>query len=61
MDDGFEREILQAITEKLLIKKQEIVLHLQGKVDDPLKTANDIVRSLLAKNLISYILIYLKY
>jgi hypothetical protein len=53
MNDGFESEILQIFCEKLLMKKEEIVLFLQGKVDDPMKISNEIIKSLLAQNLIA--------
>ena len=53
MDDGFETEVLKQISEKLLMKKEEIILLIQGKVDDPLKIANEIVSSLLNQGFIA--------
>jgi hypothetical protein len=53
MNDGFESEILQIFCEKLLMKKEEIVLFLQGKVDDPMKISNEIIKNLLAQNMIA--------
>jgi predicted transcriptional regulator len=35
------------------MKKEEIVLFLQGKVDDPMKISNEIIKNLLAQNLIA--------
>lgn len=53
MNNGFESEILQIFCEKLLMKKEEIVLFLQGKVDDPLKISNEVIKNLLSQNLIA--------
>jgi hypothetical protein len=53
MNDGFEREILGQISQKLLMKKEEIILFLQGKVDDPMKISNEIIKNLLSQNLIA--------
>jgi predicted transcriptional regulator len=53
MNDGIEREILEEIAEKLLMKKEEIIFLLENKVDDPLKSANEILNSLIKQGLIT--------
>lgn len=53
MNDGIEREILEEIAEKLLMKKEEIIFLLENKVDDPLKSANEIMNSLIKQGLIT--------
>jgi len=53
MENGFELEVLKEISEKLLMKKNEIIFLLEGKVDDPRKAANEIAKSLLNQGMIA--------
>jgi len=53
MNNGFEAEVLKQVAEKLLMRKEEIILLLQGKVDNPLKTANETVSSLVKQGFIT--------
>ena len=53
MENGFKQEVLKEISEKLLMKKREIILLLEGKVEDPSKAANEIANSLLAQGFIA--------
>ena len=53
MNDGLEKEILQEITKKLLMSKEEIMFFLEDKVEDPFKIANEILSSLLKQDFIA--------
>lgn len=53
MNDGFEKEVLQHIAERLLLKKIEIVLMLKDRTDDPNRAANEILSSLLRQGMIA--------
>jgi predicted transcriptional regulator len=52
MNDGIEKEILQEITKKLLMNKEEIMFFLEDKVEDPFKAANEILSNLIKQELI---------
>jgi len=53
MNDGFVREILQEIAKNLLMKKEDILFLLKDRTEDPLKTANEVLNSLIKKDLIA--------
>jgi hypothetical protein len=53
MNDGMEKEILQEITKKLLMSKEEIMFFLEDRVEDPLKAANEILNSLIKQELVA--------
>ena len=53
MNDGFQKEVLKQIAEKLLLKKVEITLSLQGRVDNPSQVASEIISNLLKEGLIA--------
>ena len=51
MNDGIEDKILAQISEKLLMKKIEMLTLVEG--EDALKTVNIVLQSLLAKGFIT--------
>lgn len=53
--DGIEKEVLIEISKKLVISKAELVAFLENKIDNPISTLENIVRSLSGKGLIIYV------
>jgi len=53
--DGAEREVLEELSKKLLMKRDEIINFLQGKVDNPKTTYANIIENLKAKGFIKHI------
>jgi RNA-binding protein YhbY len=55
IQDGLEKEVLEEIAKKMLVKKEELVLFLENKVENPVSTAESIVKLLIDKGLITYV------
>jgi len=51
-NDGIERQILEEITKRLVVKKEELVDFLDGKVKDSRAVLTAVIRSLSEKGLI---------
>jgi predicted transcriptional regulator len=52
-NDGIEKQILEEITKKMVVKKEELVDFLDGKVEDPRAVLTAVIRSLTEKGLIT--------
>ncbi|MEM7825624.1 MAG: BlaI/MecI/CopY family transcriptional regulator [Candidatus Aenigmatarchaeota archaeon] len=55
IQDGIEREVLEEIARKMLVKKEELVLFLENKVENPISTVETIVKLLIDKGLVTYV------
>jgi len=55
MDNGIEREVLLEIARRMLVKHEELVHFLEGKVDNPQQIATQVAKSLSNRSLIIYV------
>jgi len=52
-NDGIEKQVLEEITKRMVVKKEELIGFLDGKVDDPKAALAAVIRSLSEKGLIT--------
>jgi len=52
-NDGIERQVLEEMVKRLVMKKEELIGFLDGKVDDPRAVSSAVIRSLSEKGLIT--------
>lgn len=52
-NDGIEKQILEEITKKMVVKKEELVDFLDGKVEDSRAALTAVIRGLTEKGLIT--------
>ncbi|MCS7106071.1 MAG: BlaI/MecI/CopY family transcriptional regulator [Candidatus Aenigmarchaeota archaeon] len=55
IQDGLEKEVLEEIARRMLVKKEELVLFLENKVENPVSTVETIVKLLIDKGLVTYV------
>jgi len=55
MDNGIEREVLLEIARRMLVKHEELVQFLKGKVNNPQQMATQVAKSLSNRDLIIYV------
>lgn len=53
LNDGIERQVLEEINKRLVVKREELIKFLDGKVVDPKTTLATIIRSLSEKGLVT--------
>jgi DNA-binding PadR family transcriptional regulator len=53
--NGLEKEVLEEIARRMLVKKEELVLFLENKVENPISTVESIIKLLKDKGLITYV------
>jgi hypothetical protein len=52
-NDGIEKKVLEEITKRMVVKKEELIDFLDGKVDDPHAVLASVIMSLSEKGLIT--------
>ena len=55
MDNGIEREVLLEIARRMLVKHEDLVQFLKGKVNNPQQMATQVAKSLSNRDLIIYV------
>ncbi|MGC8812205.1 MAG: hypothetical protein ACP5O8_01295 [Candidatus Aenigmatarchaeota archaeon] len=55
IQDGLEKEVLEEIARKMLVKKEELVLFLENKVENPVSAVESTVKLLIDKGLVTYV------
>lgn len=55
MEDGIERKVLEELVKNLVMKKDELVRFLDGKVDNPESSLEMVMKNLIAKQLVTYV------
>jgi len=55
LDNGIETELLKEFGKRLVMRKEEIIKFLKGRVSDPHYMAKILIQSLIQRGLITYI------
>lgn len=55
MDDGIERKVLEELVKNLVMKKDELVRFLDGKVDNPESALDVVIKNLITKQMVTYV------
>ena len=53
--NGFQRQILEEIAKKMVVKKEELVSFLENKVENPSSYIQAVVKALSEQGLITYV------
>jgi hypothetical protein len=53
--NGFQRQILEEIAKKMVVKKEELVSFLENKVENPSSYVQTVVKALSGQGLIVYV------
>ncbi len=53
MDNGIEKELLKELSKRLVMSKFEIVRFFEGRTENPIAMAEDVLKSLLQKGYVT--------
>lgn len=53
--NGIEKEILEEISKRMVVKKEELVIFLSNKVENPSAMVSAVAKALIDRGLITYV------
>jgi hypothetical protein len=53
--NGIEKEVLEEIIKRMVVKKEELVEFLENKIENPSAVVNSITKALFDRGLITYV------